>query len=129
MESITSSMVNKDPKYETQLYSFKIKKYIQMIKNHLDFIKYFTLYLIIITKYCENKKEDKKECMNKEKEIIKYIQYFIETMQIVVKLFYSKSVNYRYFLDEKDEIINLISYILFNMQNIYINTYLKYFIL
>ena len=133
MESITSSMVNKDPKYEAQLNSFKIRKYIQIIKKHLDdkmhpinviiheFMKNFTPYLLLATKYCENNKNDKKACLSKGKEIIKHIQYFIETMQVVVKLFYSRSINYRYFIDEKDEIINLISYILFNMQNIYKN--------
>ena len=131
MESIDSTMVKQDPKYEAQLNSLKIRKYIQIIKKHLDnkqhpinviihkFIGYFTPYLDEATKYCEKMKENKKECMNKGKEIIKEIQYFIETMQVVVKLFYSKSVNYRYFIDEKDEIINLISYILFNKQTIY----------
>ena len=133
MESITSSMINRDPKYEVQLNSFKIRKYIQIIKKHLDdkmhpinviiheFMKNFTPYLVLATKYCENNKNNKKECFNKGKEIIKHIQYFIETMQVVVKLFYSKSINFRYFIDEKDEIINLISYILFNMKNIYKN--------
>ena len=53
MESITSSMIDKDPKYEVKLNSYKIKKYIQIIKKHIEnkhhpiniiineFIKYF----------------------------------------------------------------------------------------
>ena len=131
MESITSSMIAKDPKYEVQLNSYKIKKYIQIIKRHIDnkfhpiniiiheFIKHFSPYLMEAMEYCERKKEDKTECMKKGKEIIKQIQTFIEIMQVALKLFYSKSINYKYFIDEKDEIINLLSYILFNIQKIY----------
>ena len=131
MESITSSMIAKDPKYEVQLNSYKIKKYIQIIKRHIDnkfhpiniiiheFIKNFSPYLMEAVEFCERKKEDKAECMKKGKEIIKQIQTFIEIMQVVLKLFYSKSVNYRYFIDEKDEIINLITYIIFNIPKIY----------
>ena len=131
MESITSSMADKDPKYEVQLNSFRIKKYIQIIKKHIDnkshpiniiiheFIKIFSPYLQEAVNYCKSKKEDKNECMKKGKNIIKQIQNFIEIMQVGLKLFYSKSINYRYFIDEKDEIINLLSYILFNIQRIY----------
>ena len=131
IESITSSMINKDPKYEAQLNSYKIKLYIQIIKKHLDnkyhplniiinkFIDFFTPYLMSSSYYCERIKNDKDECMKKGKEIIKQIQNFIETMQVVLKLFYSKSINYRYFIDEKDEIINLLTYIVFNIPKIY----------
>ena len=131
IESITSSMINKDPKYEAQLNSYKIKLYIQIIKKHLDnkyhplniiinkFIDFFTPYLMSSSYYCERIKNDKNECMRKGKEIVKQIQNFIETMQVVLKLFYSKSINYRYFIDEKDEIINLLTYIVFNIPKIY----------
>ena len=131
MESITSSMIKQDPKYEAKLNSYKIKLYIQIIKRHLDnkyhplniiinkFIDFFIPYLNNACDYCESKKRDKNECAKRGKQVIKQIQNFIEIMQVVLKLFYSKSVNYRYFIDEKDEIINLISYILFNIPRIY----------
>ena len=131
MESITSSMINKDPKYEAQLNSYKIKKYIQIIKRHLDnknhpinviiteYINLFSPCLKEAANFCEANKTNKEECSKKGRDIIKQIQEFIEIMQVVLKLFYSKSINYRYFIDEKDEIINLISYILFNVHNIY----------
>ena len=131
IESITSSMINKDPKYEAQLNSYKIKLYIQIIKKHLDnkehplniiinkFIDCFTPYLMSSSYYCEKIKKDKSKCIRKGREIIKLIQNFIEIMQVVLKLFYSKSINYRYFIDEKDEIINLITYIVFNIPKIY----------
>ena len=131
MESITSSMINNDPKYEAKFNSYKIKKYIQIIKKHLDkknhpiiaiineFIKLFSPCLKEAAKFCEENKLNKNECFKKGKEIVKQIQSFIEIMQGVLKLFYSKSINYRYFIDEKDEIINLISYIFFNDHTIY----------
>lgn len=131
IESITSSMIKKDPKYESQLNSYKVKLYIQIFKRHLDnknhplniiinkFIDFFIPYLRKVSAYCDKKKEQKEECLKKGKEIIRQIQNFIEIMQVVLKLFYSKSINYRYFVDEKDEIINLISYILFNVKKIY----------
>ena len=131
MESITSSMIDKDPKYEVKLNSYKIKKYIQIIKKHIEnkhhpiniiineFIKYFSANLAEAVEFCERNKENNKECMKKGREIVKEIQNFIEIMQVVLKLFYSKSINYKYFIDEKDEIINLLSYILFNIQKIY----------
>ena len=131
MESITSSMINNDPKYEAKFNSYKIKKYIQIIKKHLDkknhpinaiineFIKLFSPCLIEAAKFCEENKLNKDECYKRGKEIVKQIQSFIEILQGVLKLFYSKSINYRYFIDEKDEVINLISYIFFNDHTIY----------
>ena len=131
MESITSSMIEKDPKYEVKLNSYKIKRYIQIIKRHIDnkhhpiniiineFIKSFDRELAEAVDFCEKNKENNKECSKKGRGIVKQIQNFIEIMQVALKLFYSKSINYKYFIDEKDEIINLLSYILFNIQKIY----------
>ena len=131
MESITSSMAEKDPKYEVKLNSYKIKRYVQIIKRHISnkyhpiniiinqFIKNFEQEMVDAVDFCEKNKENNKECTKRGKEIVKQIQNFIEIMQVVLKLFYSKSINYKYFIDEKDEIINLLSYILFNIQKIY----------
>ena len=131
MESITSSMVEKDPKYEVKLNSYKIKRYVQIIKRHISnkyhpinviinqFIKNFEQEMVDAVEFCEKNKENNKECVKRGKEIVKQIQNFIEIMQVVLKLFYSKSINYKYFIDERDEIINLLSYILFNIQKIY----------
>ncbi len=131
MESFGDTRDKTNSQHKAQSNSFMLRKYIQLIKQHLDdgrhpinviinkFIIYFTPYLEGAKKFCEKTKENKIECMKKGKEVIKEIQYFIETMQVVVKLFYSKSINYEYFVEEKDEIINLISYILFNKKSIY----------
>jgi hypothetical protein len=133
LESITPSMIEKDPKYETQLNSLQIKKYIQIIKKQLSkedhpisqiinqFENEFKPYLNLMAKECEDKKENKNECFKTGKKAINQIQKFIEIMQVVLKLFYAKSINYRNFVDEKDEIINLISYIIFNKKIIYRN--------
>ena len=131
MESFGDTRDKTNSQHKAQSNSFMLRKYIQLIKQHLDdgrhpinviinkFIIYFTPYLEGAKEFCEKTKENKIECMKKGKEVIKEIQYFIETMQVVVKLFYSKSINYEYFVEEKDEIINLISYILFNKKSIY----------
>ena len=133
MESITPSMIDKDPKYETELNSLQIKKYIQIIKKQLaqedhpisliinQFVNEFKPYLNKMAKDCEKSKEEKNECFKIGKKAINLIQKFIEIMQVVLKLFYAKTINYRNFVDEKDEIINLISYILFNKKVIYRN--------
>ena len=133
MESITPSMIDKDPKYETELNSLQIKKYIQIIKKQLanedhpisliinQFVIEFKPYLNSIATECEKNKEEKSECFKIGKRAISQIQNFIEIMQVVLKLFYAKSINYRNFVDEKDEIINLISYIFFSKKIIYRN--------
>jgi len=133
MESITPSMIDKDPKYETELNSLQIKKYIQIIKNQLSnkehpitsiinqFVIEFKPYLESMSLECKNIEDDKDKCFKAGKKVISQIQNFIETMQVVLKLFYAKSINYRNFVDEKDEIINLISYLLFNNIKIYRN--------
>ena len=135
MESITPSMIDKDPKYETELNSLQIKKYIQIIKRHLtnedhpisliinQFVNEFKPYLNSMATDCEQIKVDKNDCFKTGKKAISQIQNFIEIMQVVLKLFYAKSINYRNFVDEKDEIINLISYILFNKKIVYRNVY------
>jgi len=135
MESITPSMIDKDPKYETELNSLQIKKYIQIIKKHLtnndhpismiinQFVNEFKPYLNSMATECEQNKIDRNDCFKTGKKAISQIQNFIEIMQVVLKLYYAKSINYRNFVDEKDEIINLISYILFNKKIIYRNVY------
>ena len=94
MESITSSMIKQDPKYEAKLNSYKIKLYIQIIKRHLDnkyhplniiinkFIDFFIPYLNNACDYCERTKMDKNECVKKGKQVIKQIQNGIETISL-----------------------------------------------
>ena len=133
MESINSTMVNKDPKYEAEINSRQIKKYIQIIKKQIEdkehplaliinqFVTEFKPYLLSKVEECNESKTEKNKCYKIGKKVIEQIQNFIEIMQVVLKLFYSKSINYKNFIDEKDEIINLICYILFNRANIYKN--------
>ena len=87
MESITPSMIDKDPKYETELNSLQIKKYIQIIKKHLtnndhpisiiinQFVNEFKPYLNSMATECEQNKVDRNDCFKTGKKA-EEIYYF-----------------------------------------------------
>ena len=120
-----SSRIN-SPEYKMKYNSYILKKYIKIIRKHIEkedhpihviinqFIYFFGGFLKINIDFCRNNQNDEKQCNEKVLDVVKEIQNFIEIMQITLKLFYSKSINFKNFVDEKDEIINLISYIIFN---------------
>ena len=125
-----SSRIN-SPEYKMKYNSYILKKYIKIIRKHIEkedhpihviinqFIYFFGSFLKVNIDFCKNNQNDEKICSEKVLEVVKEIQNFIEIMQVTLKLFYTKSINFKIFADEKDEIINLISYILFNKKKFY----------
>lgn len=128
MESI-DEFNNNNPELISKYYSYKMKKYIKILRMHLEkenhpikkiinkFKELFGTQIRLISNACKEIKNNDKLCNEKGMPVIKEIQEFIEIIQVSLKLFYSKSVNFKYFSDEKDEIINLITYIIFNNKN------------
>ena len=132
-ESPTSSM-RRDPNYEYQYNKNKIRDYMEIFKEHINFedhpihlvinrfIDEFKDYIKnVIEYYKENNNSNIVGCQEKAQDIIKQIQDFIVLMQNVIKLFYSRSISYAYFRDEKDEFLNLVSYLIFSSESIYKN--------
>ena len=131
MDTIDTSDNNNNQELISKYNSYKLKKYIKIIREHLEndehpitliiktFIKEVGKQLNLISKFCEKNQHEETTCYEKGVELIKEIQNFIEIMQVSLKLFYCKTINYKNFVEEKDEIINLITYIFFNNKAFY----------
>ena len=129
MESIKDG--NNNPEYIAKYNSYVLKKYLKIIREHLEkeshplrqiikkFIKLIEIQIRIIIATIKENEDDPKKCYHLGLDIVNEIRNFIEVMQVTLKLFYSKSINYKYFKEEKDEIINLLSYIIFKDKNFY----------
>ena len=121
-----------DPNVEYSFNKGKIKKYLNIFRQHLSikehpisfvlehFITEFVPYVSdVIDFYRKNMDDKAKSCDEKAEDIIKQLQEFIVLIQVVIKLFYVKSISYIYFKDEKDEFINLVSFLIFNNSKLY----------
>ena len=121
-----------DPNVEYNFNKSKIKKYMNIFKQHLSikehpinfvlvqFITEFTPYVNdVIDFYRKNMDTNAISCEEKAEDIIKQLQEFIALIQVVIKLFYARAISYIYFKDEKDEFINLVSYLIFNNSKLY----------
>ena len=123
-----------DPTLKYKLGKTKLKKYMDIFKNHLchkdhpiniilnKFYQEFNPFILKTISSCKKILNDKQN-IQKCEDIILQLQEFIITLQIVVKLFYSKCISYDDFRDEKDEFSNLISFLVFNTGNIYKNIF------
>ena len=121
-----------DPNIEYNFNKSKIKKYMDIFKQHLSitehpinfviqqFIVQFIPYVNkVIEDFRKNMNNNAIACQEKAEDIIKQLQEFIALMQVVIKLFYVRSISYIYFKDEKDEFINLVSFLIFNNAKLY----------
>lgn len=132
-DEINSFLIENEPTMKYKLGKDKLKKYINIFKNHLchkdhpiNIIlnKFASVFKPIIIKTCE----DLKNAViignyDDGKNIIYQLQEFMKILQVATKLFYSKCISYDFFQDEKDEFINLISFLVFNTGDIYKNIY------
>ena len=136
-DEINSFLIENDPTVKYKLGKDKLKKYINIFKNHLchkdhpiNIIlnKFTSVFKPIIIKTCEELKNNANGFEDDGiyydgKNIIYQLQEFMKILQVAIKLFYSKCVSYDFLQDEKDEFTNLISFLVFNTDDIYKNIY------
>ena len=121
-----------DPNVEYNFNKSKIKKYMNIFRQHLSikehpinfvleqFITEFIPYVNdVIDFYRKHMDDNAVGCDEKAEDIIKQLQEFIALIQVVIKLFYAKAISYKNFKDEKDEFINLVSFLVFNNSKLY----------
>ena len=121
-----------DSKYKS--YRNKVKKYIEIFKQHIAYkdhpinkviqifektwVKYIEKKIMVINN--NNNTEDEKANISILIEnLIRELQNFIIKVQICLKLFYCRAINYACFANEKDELMNLITTLFFKTGNIY----------
>ena len=132
-DEINSFLIENEPTLKYKLGKEKLKKYINIFKNHLchkdhpiNIIlnKFTSVFKPIIINTCEDLKNHAIiGNYDDGKNIIYQLQEFMKILQVATKLFYSKCISYDFFQDEKDEFINLISFLVFNTGDIYKNIY------
>ena len=128
--------VDSDAKYKS--YRNKVKKYIEIFKQHITYkdhpinkviqifektwVKYIKKNIERINNN-EQSLEEKAYTNNLIDNLTREFQNFIIKVQICLKLFYCRAVNYACFVNEKDELMNLITTLFFKTGKIYETTF------
>ena len=125
-----------DSKYKS--YRNKVKKYIEIFKQHITYkdhpinkviqifektwVKYIKKNIERINNN-DQSLEDKAYANNLIDNLTREFQNFIIKVQICLKLFYCRAINYQCFINEKDELMNLITTLFFKTGKIYETTF------
>ena len=128
--------MDSDVKYKS--YRNKVKKYIEIFKQHITYkdhpinkviqifektwVKYINKQIQIINNK-DQSLEEKAYTNNLIDNLTRDFQNFIIKVQICLKLFYCRAVNYSCFVNEKDELMNLITTLFFKTGKIYETTF------
>ena len=128
--------VDSDAKYKS--YRNKVKKYIEIFKQHITYkdhpinkviqifektwVKYINKQIQRINNN-DQSLEEKAYTNNLIDNLTREFQNFIIKVQICLKLFYCRAVNYACFVNEKDELMNLITTLFFKTGKIYETTF------
>ena len=126
--------INADSDSKYKSYRNKVKKYIEIFREHIInkdhpinrviqiFEKVWVKYIREHTEKIKNKDLNDIEKENTIKlidNLTRELQNFIIKVQICLKLFYCKAINYACFTNEKDELMNLITTLFFKTGKIY----------
>ena len=126
--------INADSDSKYKSYRNKVKKYIEIFREHIInkdhpinrviqiFEKVWVKYIREHTEKIKNKDLNDIEKENTIKLIDNFtreLQNFIIKVQVCLKLFYCKAINYACFINEKDELMNLITTLFFKTGKIY----------
>ena len=126
--------INADSDSKYKSYRNKVKKYIEIFREHIInkdhpinrviqiFEKVWVKYIREHTEKIKNKDLndiEKENAINLIDNLTRELQNFIIKVQICLKLFYCKAINYACFTNEKDELMNLITTLFFKTGKIY----------
>ena len=126
--------INADSDSKYKSYRNKVKKYIEIFREHIInkdhpinrviqiFEKVWVKYIREHTEKIKNKDLNDIEKENTIKlidNLTRELQNFIIKVQVCLKLFYCKAINYACFTNEKDELMNLITTLFFKTGKIY----------
>ena len=126
--------INADSDSKYKSYRNKVKKYIEIFREHIInkdhpinrviqiFEKVWVKYIRERTEKIKNKNLndiDKENAISLIDNLIRELQNFIIKIQICLKLFYCRAINYACFVNEKDELMNLITTLFFKTGKIY----------
>ena len=126
--------INADSDSKYKSYRNKVKKYIEIFREHIInkdhpinrviqiFEKVWVKYIRERTEKIKNKNLndiDKENAISLIDNLTRELQNFIIKIQICLKLFYCRAINYACFVNEKDELMNLITTLFFKTGKIY----------
>ena len=126
--------INADSDSKYKSYRSKVKKYIEIFREHIInkdhpinrviqiFDKVWVKYIRERTNKIKNKNLNEIEKENANSlidDLTRELQNFIIKIQICLKLFYSRAISYACFVNEKDELMNLITTLFFKTGKIY----------
>ena len=125
-----------DSKYKS--YRNKVKKYIEIFKQHIVYkdhpinrviqifektwVKYIDKKILVLNNN-NNSEEEKANINFLVESLTRELQNFIIKIQICLKLFYCRAINYACFANEKDELMNLVTTLFFKTGKIYQKTF------
>ena len=126
--------INADSDSKYKSYRNKVKKYIEIFREHIInkdhpinrviqiFEKVWVKYIREHTEKIKNKDLndiERENAINLIDNLTRELQNFIIKVQVCLKLFYCKAINYACFTNEKDELMNLITTLFFKTGKIY----------
>ena len=126
--------INADSDSKYKSYRSKVKKYIEIFREHIInkdhpinrviqiFDKVWVKYIRERTNKIKNKNLNEIEKENANSlidDLTRELQNFIIKIQICLKLFYCRAISYACFVNEKDELMNLITTLFFKTGKIY----------
>ena len=126
--------INADSDSKYKSYRSKVKKYIEIFREHIInkdhpinrviqiFEKVWVKYIRERTEKIKNKNLndiEKENAISLIDNLTRELQNFIIKIQICLKLFYCRAISYACFVNEKDELMNLITTLFFKTGKIY----------